>query len=277
MNTITSILLGIVQGLTEFLPISSSGHLVLFQNLFGLKEPELLFDAALHAGTLLAVCVYFRGDLQQIISETWHFSAGLLKGHKRPRDIKESPYALFALGVVIGTCPTAIVGIVFRDTFENLFASVTLVGVMLGVTGLILALTRLTSPEYTDRKEVGLLTALAVGLSQGLAIIPGISRSGATIVCGMLFKLERNLAARFSFLLSIPAILGALVLQLKSEGLHQVGPLPLFTGFATSALVGLLALKILMGMVRKGNLSYFAPYCWALGLFVIALKVFNSP
>jgi undecaprenyl-diphosphatase len=125
---------------------------------------------------------------------------------------------------------------------------------------------------YTSRKEVGLLAALAIGTAQGLALIPGISRSGATIVCGMLFKIKKDLAARFSFLLSIPAIIGALVLQLNMEDLNNVGILPLVTGFVFSILVGLLALKILMGMVRKGNLYYFAPYCWAVGLFVLTLR-----
>jgi undecaprenyl-diphosphatase len=145
---------------------------------------------------------------------------------------------------------------------------------MLVFTGLILAITRIMPKGYTGRSSIGPLTALAVGTAQGLALIPGISRSGTTIVCGMLFKVERELAARFSFLLSIPAIIGALLLQLDAEGVNEVGILPLFIGFVTSILVGLLALRILMGMVRKGNLYYFAPYCWAVGLFILTLRLF---
>ena len=171
--------------------------------------------------------------------------------------------------VIIGTLPTIVIGLVFRSFLENLFGSVTVVGIMLVLTGLILAITRLIRKDYNTREKVGLFIALAVGTAQGISLVPGISRSGATIVCGMLCGLERESAARFSFLISIPAIIGAVVLQLTAEGLEKVELLPLISGFICSALVGLIALKILMGMVKKGNLSYFAPYCWALGLFII--------
>jgi undecaprenyl-diphosphatase len=140
---------------------------------------------------------------------------------------------------------------------------------MLVFLGFILATTKLMSKDYQGRNEVGLLSALAVGTAQGIALIPGISRSGTTIVCGIMCGLSRDFAARFSFLLSIPAVIGALVLLLSSEGWDNVALLPLVTGFISSALVGLTALKILMGMVRKGHLFYFAPYCWALGLFIV--------
>jgi undecaprenyl-diphosphatase len=136
-------------------------------------------------------------------------------------------------------------------------------------TGLILAMAKLLPRDYGRREEVGLLIALAVGTAQGISLIPGISRSGTTIVCGMIFGLKRDLAARFSFLLSIPAIIGAVLLQLSAEGLDKVDLMPLTLGLIVSALVGLMALKILMGLVRKGNLFYFAPYCWGLGLFMV--------
>jgi len=274
MDTITSLLLGIIQGLTEFLPISSSGHLVLFQNLFGLREPVLLFDTSLHMGTLVAVCVYFRSDLKQMIVETFQFVIDLTKGRRNLKEIHDVPHVSLALWVLIGTIPTALIGLSFRLSLEKLFGSLFWVGIMLIFTGLILAVTRIIPTGYTNRRGVGLLAALAIGTAQGLALIPGISRSGATIVCGMLFKIKRDLAARFSFLLSIPAIIGALVLQLNVEGLNNIGILPLVIGFVSSILVGLLSLKILMGMVRKGNLYYFAPYCWAVGLFVLTLRSF---
>ena len=272
MDTLTGLLLGIIQGLTEFLPISSSGHLVLFQNLFGLREPVLLFDTSLHLGTLVAVCVYFRSDLKQMILETFNYCIDLIKGRKSLKGIQELPHVSLTLWVLVGTIPTVLIGFIFRSSLERLFGSITWVGIMLVFTGLILALTKIMPKGYTGRSSVGLVTALAVGTAQGLALIPGISRSGATIVCGMLFGLKRDLAARFSFLLSIPAIIGALLLQLNADSLNEVSMLPLLIGFVTSIIVGLLALKILMGMVRKGNLYYFAPYCWAVGLFVLTFR-----
>lgn len=271
MDTVTGIILGIIQGLTEFLPISSSGHLVLFQNLLGLREAELLFDSSLHLGTLVAVCIYFRSDLKQMIDETFKFIRDLFQGRRSLRGIEEAPHAALTLWVLIGTIPTALIGFAFRPPLEKLFGSLFWVGMMLIFTGLILAITRFISKGHASRPWVGLLAALAVGTAQGLALIPGISRSGATIVCGMVFKIRRDLAARFSFLLSIPAIIGALALQLNAEGLDRVDILPLFMGFASATLVGLWALKILMGMVRKGNLYYFAPYCWGLGVFILFL------
>ncbi len=265
MNIFETNLLGIVQGLTEFLPVSSSGHLVLFQNMLGFKEPELLLDCSLHLGTLLAVCLYLRSDLRQMASDIWQ------------KDFK-APHASLALWVLVGTLPTAIIGLVFKAPLEGLYSSMSAVGILLVVTGAILiatgsvlAGTKFISKEYGSRTEVGLRAALVIGTAQGLAIMPGISRSGITIVCGLLFGLNRDLAGRFSFLLSIPAIIGAVALQFNVGALSKVGLTPMLFGFGTSALVGFMALKILMGMVRKGQLHYFAPYCWALGLLVVIL------
>lgn len=271
MDTLSSIFLGVVQGITEFLPISSSGHLVVTQNLLGFSEPEILFDTALHLGTLLAVILFFRGDLKKMVLETWNLLTGYLKRNEPLSSIKEKPHAILAAWVIIGTLPTVLIGLIFKEPLEALFGKVHWVGGMLILTGLIIGIARILSPEYTKRKNVGLLTSLAVGTAQGLAIIPGISRSGSTIICGMLCGMERELAARFSFLLSIPAITGAMVLQLASHGPGTVDFLPLLAGFSSAAVSGFLALKLLMKMVRKGNLAWFAPYCWAVGLAVIFL------
>lgn len=259
METGGTILLGIVQGLTEFLPVSSSGHLVLFQNLLGMSEPELLLDISLHLGTLLAICLYFRSDLRKMGADLLRFDF-------------ETPHARLVLWVLVGSIPTGIIGVVFKTPLERVFGSLTMVGVMLVATGFIVGCSRLIPKDYGTRTQVGLLAALAVGTAQGLAIMPGISRSGATIVCALLCRLDRELAARFSFLLSIPAILGALLLHLNQSALQKVGLVPLFVGFGTSTLVGILALKFLMGMVRKGHLYYFAPYCWALGLVIVFIN-----
>jgi undecaprenyl-diphosphatase len=268
MNTISSIFLGVIQGLTEFLPISSSGHLVLFQNLLGFKEPELLMDCSLHLGTLLAVCIYLRSELKSMIIETRKSAINFLQVRRTVKSFGDNPHASLTVMVLIGTFPTFLIGIFFRSSIENLFGSVSVVGVTLVVTGFILAITKFIPENYNRSEVVGILVALAIGTAQGLALIPGISRSGATIVCGLLCGLKRDMAARFSFLLAIPAIIGAIVVQLNAEALGKVGLLSLISGSISAALVGLIALKILMGMVRRGNLFYFAPYCWALGLFI---------
>lgn len=264
MTEVGTIILGIVQGLTEFLPVSSSGHLVLFEHFLGFKEPELFLDTSLHLGTLMAVCIFFADDLKKMCRESW-----AVVTRKEGVSFKLNPHASVTLMVVIGSVPTALMGFIFKDWIESLFSSVVVAGCMLLFTGGIVGLTRLIPPPHTTRNQVTPLMALAIGTAQGLAIMPGISRSGATIVCALLLGLNRDMAGRFSFLLSIPAIVGAVALQLNAQALGRIGAVPLLLGFITSALVGLLALKILMGMIRAGHLYYFAPYCWMVGLAII--------
>jgi len=269
MDISLSILLGVLQGLTEFLPVSSSGHLVLAQNLFGIREPELLFDTALHAGTLVSVIVYFRLDLKAMFGETCRFAADFTRRRSARPDILKNPHASLLLWTVVGTLPTALIGLLFRAPLEELFSSRTTTGFMLLLTGGILFISR-WAHEGTGRPDrIGFWSALAVGTAQGVAIIPGISRSGATIVCGLFCGVERELAARFSFLLSIPAILGAIALQFSVEEVRSVGMDALLAGFTASLATGLIALWLLMGLVRKGRISYFAPYCWAVGLIAV--------
>ncbi len=268
MDMIKAILLGIIQGLTEFLPISSSGHLVIFQNVLGLKEPELLLDCSLHLGTLLAVCIYFRSDLRKMANEFRRREFG-------------GPSASLALRVLVGSVPTAIIGLVFKSFFERLYGSIASVGLLLVVTGgilivtgLVLGATKLLPRGYGSRMQVGFRVALVIGAAQGLAIMPGISRSGITIACGLLCGLDRELAGRFSFLLSIPAIVGAVMLQFNIEEIARIGPIPLLVGFGSADLVGFFSLKLLMGMVKKGRLHYFTPYCWIVGAIVILAHLF---
>lgn len=271
MNNFDTILLGIIQGLAEFLPISSSGHLVLFQKLLGFKEPELLLDVVLHLGTLFSICIYFRSDLKDMLKETWEFCIDLCRKQKGFRDVDDKPSAALTLMVVIGTIPTCLIGLAFQSQLERLFGSVTMVGFALLTTGFILLISRYI-PENGKRKgKIILFTALCIGVAQGFAIVPGISRSGTTIVCGMILGLRRELAARFSFLLSIPAIIGAMVVQLYAHELTGVTFLPLASGFLSAAIVGLIALKIVMDMVKKGKLFFFSPYCWAIGLLAIGI------
>ena len=257
-------MLGIVQGLTEFLPVSSSGHLVIFENLLGFKEPEILLDASLHLGTLLAVCIYFRSDLLKMFQGLWSW---LKPTHDTTRRL--TAHASMAVMVVVGSIPTALIGLIFKDPLEKLFGAVTAVGVMLLVTGLITGVTKFIPEERGKWDRLKVWMALVIGMAQGLAIIPGISRSGSTIVCALLLGLRREIAGRFSFLLSIPAIIGAVGLQLESDAIARVGIIPLVAGFASAALVGFFALKLLMGMVKKGHFYYFAPYCLAIGILTI--------
>lgn len=272
MDILKSILLGIIQGLTEFLPISSSGHLVIFQERLGINEAEIFFDVTLHMGTLLAVFIFFRHEIKEMITETRDFLLDYLRGKRTLSSIKESPHAALTAMVIAGTLPTVIIGLMFKDSLEALFSEPYRAGWMLIITGFICLISKIVPARYTNKKNVGILTALAVGTAQGIAITPGISRSGSTIVCGMACGLDRELAGRFSFLLSIPAILGAMTLQLASHDLGAIDAIPMLTGFLAAALTGLFALKILMKMVKKGNLAWFTPYCWALGLAVIVFS-----
>lgn len=258
MTLVETALLGIVQGLTEFLPVSSSGHLVVFQHLLGFKEPELLLDASLHLGTLGAVILTLRGDLKSMLSELWPPRPSALKGS-------------LLVAVVLGSIPTAIMGLLFKEPFEAMFASTRTVGAMLLLTGGVVSLSRWAPGRLGPKTRVGALAALGIGVAQGLAIIPGLSRSGLTIVCGLLFGLQRDLAGRFSFLLAIPAITGALLLQMNPQAWARVGPAPLLTGFAVAFVVGFLALKWLLRIVRAGHLAYFAPYCWIAGILALCL------
>ena len=268
MSLLDSIILGFIQGLTEFLPISSSGHLVIFQNLLGFSEPQLLLDVTLHVGTLLAVVIYFKKDLLEMLSEM----ISLLQRRSRSNNLGHENSAIRLLVWIIIACiPTALIGLFFKHPLEAMFSSVSTVSIMLLVTGAIIGSTYFIPARYTSRKEVGLITALFVGATQGLAIIPGISRSGTTIACGLLCGLDRELAGRFSFLISIPAIVGALVLQLHDQNITSVPLASLAAGFITSATVGFLCLKILMAVVKRGRLAYFAPYCFFAGLMALIL------
>lgn len=275
MNWIEAVVLGVVQGLTEFLPVSSSGHLVLFQHLFGLVEPELLFDISVHVGTLMAVLVVFYRDILQMMEALVRLpglvrSAGgwgaLFAGHPQIR--------LMAM-IVAGCIPTALLGVLFAKVAEQLFGTLWLVGAALLFTGTFLWFTQRQKTIERPIGKMQLKDALIIGLIQGLAIIPGISRSGATISAALYLGVDRELAGRFSFLLAIPAILGALVLGLDSEAFHTGLPMgAIMSGSLTAAIVGYLALVVLLKMVKKGQLHRFAPYCWLVGLAAILLSCF---
>lgn len=265
-----ALILGIVQGLTEFLPVSSSGHLVLAQAMFGesfeFKDMAVAFDLVLHLGTLLPVLYFYGPDLLRIGRSFFEGSPFSAPGGPVGWLASSHPRWL-AVAVVVGTIPTALIGILFKDLFEELFHSPQAVCMALFVTGGLLFSTRYLGRGDRPLRALGLGVALAVGLAQGFAITPGISRSGSTIAIGLLLGLDRDLAARFSFLLSIPAILGAAILVAKDGVVIPPGALPaLFIGFLSSMLVGYGALVMLVALVKRGGLHNFAYYLWPLAI-----------
>ena len=279
-HTLTgALILGLVQGLTEFLPVSSSGHLVVGAELLGITEHALLFDTLLHLGTLMPVLWYYRSDLVQMVLALGKLGQGPSRLWREDRGFR------LAACVVIGTLPTGIIGLTLEDLFERLFSSLSTVGFTFLITGAILMSTRLRRQEEDAERTCGeapnshlsltAVRALLVGLAQGLAITPGISRSGSTIAAGLLLGVQRAMAARLSFLLSVPAILGAVLLQLRKLEGGTDGMLPIYlAGTLAAAVSGYLALRWLVALVRRGGLHWFALYVWPLGASVLVYSFF---
>jgi len=276
MTILQALIIGIVQGLTEFLPVSSSGHIAILQALFRLRDPGITFAVAVHIATLAAVLVAFWRDVVDIVAGVIGGLFGVLTRRLRAGEVWRRNTG-FRTGILllVGSLPAGLVGIVFKDAVERLFASLLAVGLMLLVTGALLWLTDRVSARGVPVREVRPGQALLIGLFQAAAVAPGLSRSGSTIAGGRLAGLSRDAAARFSFLLSIPAILGAALVDLK--GLAGVAAAnlgnQLIVGMAAAAVVGYLAIRIVMRFVRAGKLRGFAYYCWAVGLAVIVWQL----
>lgn len=255
MDLLSAILLGLVQGLTEFLPVSSSGHLVLAQHFLGYEGPNLAFDVLVHLATMLAVILYFQKDIVHI------FKSAL---PKTPHPDGRRWLAMIA----VGTIPTAILGFSFEEQFEALFASPQIVALMLWVTALVLFLSdRVKVKIEANGVKLTILRALLVGTVQGLAIIPGISRSGSTISAAIFSGLDPNRAARFSFLLSIPAIFGATLLEIGEIVTVESSQIVAYAAaFVAAFASGYLAIDILMKMVLKRKLWKFSVYLCIVGL-----------
>lgn len=271
MEIYQGLVLGALQGLTEFLPVSSSGHLVLGQKLFGIEEPSLSFNIALHFGTLLAIFIIFFKDIKMMFSSFFRFLTVLNNKEKRS-DLWQNDIGIkLILLVLIGSVPTAVIGLLIKKYGMFLFSSTVSVGIMLIITGSLLWFSKKFSNTNIDIERFSHKKALLIGIIQGLAVIPGISRSGSTVASGLFLGIERQLAARFSFLLSIPAILGATLLELKDVFKEEALSFDLATVFGTivAFLVGLIALKWLIQIVNKGKFYLFAPYCWFLGLIAL--------
>lgn len=263
MSSISSpeaLILGVVQGLTEFLPVSSSGHLVLFQRIFGLTESNLAFDVVLHLGTLVSVLIVFYGDFLSILRR---------------------PASRLTWLIIAGLIPTGIIGIAFRDVVARLFASGQSLGFEFLITGLVLWFAEGASGRRgrKDLAHMSLTDAAVVGTMQGLAILPAISRSGLTIAGALFRGLDRKTAARFSFLLSAPAILGAALVELKDLPQMSASSLPLvptLLGALAAVIGGYLAIRFMIRLLTTSNMRVFSYYVWFIGALVLFDQLFTK-
>jgi undecaprenyl-diphosphatase len=265
VNILQALVLGIVQGITEFLPISSSGHLVLGKALLGVHTQGVAFEVFVHFGTFLAVLTIFWGDVWNILKSWGHALRHPSPGHWSLR-YQEDPFFRLGVLIVLGTIPAVIVGLLFEQEIEAAFSNPLFVSFALLVTGTILLGTRWTRPKDT---RFGMVRALLIGAAQAFAILPGISRAGSTIAAGMYAGVERSEAARFSFLLALPIILGAAVVEGKEllhTGIPSQQAVTLLVGTIVAYCAGAIALKWLLGVIRRGRFDRFSYYCYAVGL-----------
>lgn len=272
MNIIDAIFLGILQGLTEFLPVSSSGHLVIAQHFMGISEGNLALNVLLHLGTLIAIFVVYRSSIMQMFFEFFKMIKDLFV--EKSLCVYKSKYRKYILLIVAASIPTAIVGLTLEDVFEELFASIEIVAITLIFTGIMLVMgEKIGKKNQMHIEKLTLGKGFIVGLFQSLAITPGISRAGSTIVGGLVNGLKKDEATEFSFLISIPAVLGAVILKSKDIfTLNDVGMSTptLMSSFAASIVFGIFAIRLLVKLVRNGKLHYFSYYCWSMaGLLLV--------
>jgi len=249
LSLIKIIILGIIQGITEFFPVSSSGHLVLIQNLLGLKEPQLLVDVMLHLGTVLSLFVFLRKEIKDILLSLWQFC-------KKPSLKTRDPNIILILSLITASIPTFFIGYFFSGLFESLFASPTAVSAALFITALFLFFTKFARQKKTNLP----LHPLLIGVLQGIAIVPGFSRSGLTIGGALYLGWKREKAARFSFLLSIPVILGASVFQLQKTVISTQPWGIIIIGILAASLTGYFSLVFLTKIINKGKFYLFSFY-----------------
>ena len=284
INTMTfleAVLLGILQGLTEFLPISSSGHLVLAQEFFGLKEHLVFFDVMLHLGTLFSVIMVYRHALGKLVK----VGLSTLANGQFYRDpittVNASVDLMFIWLILLGSIPTGIIALFFKSDLESFFGDVQLVSIMLIITGVILQLPRLrkhkTEDSNTTSEKIKAWHAPLIGMAQGGAITPGISRSGTTISLALFLGIPAKTAAEYSFLLSIPAIFGAVVLKIRDVEEITIPYHILGSGMLASFIVGYIALRFLLTVLNRGKFSLFSYYCVVLGLISLYVSTFVAP
>lgn len=256
MNVIEAIVLGIIQGLTEFLPVSSSGHIILGSKILGVEmEEDILFAVVVHFATAVSTIVVFRKEILEIIS-------GLFG--------KDNEQRIFAIKIILSMIPAALVGLLLKEFIEQYFGEyIWLVGVCLILTA---ALLFLADKAKNTNKSVGFVDAILIGIAQAIAILPGVSRSGATISTAVILKIDREKAAKFSFLMVLPLILGMVAMDLKDGEFvaNKELALPLIAAFSSAFIVGVVACKAMIALVKKAQLTYFSIYCLVVGLIAIS-------
>ena len=276
MSYLESIVLGLVQGLAEFLPISSSGHLALLQQWFGIEEDKvLLFAVLLHVGTLISVLIVYWKDVWELIVELGLTIKDIFTG--KGLRLNERPVRKLGVMIIVATIPTGLIGVLFNDFFNGLYNSVIPIGVGLIITGFLLVIAERMGDSNRGIKQMNYRNALFVGVVQGIAICPGISRSGSTLFGSLICNLDRKFAVKFVFLISIPSILGSAVMDAPAAieagmSMSELGPI--LAGMAVAAVSGLIAIKTMIKIVSNKKLSYFSYYVWALGLFVVLYGIF---
>lgn len=284
MELLKAIFLGFIQGVTEFLPVSSSGHLAIFKNILGMEDVDISFDILLHLGTLIAVSVVYWRDIARLFfdgvgivvdscANIGMFFRMKFSGERlRYRRVINSAYRKFALLVIVSTIPTGIIGVLGKGLIEKASASLLIPGVCLLITGTLLLISDNLPDGNKTPKRTTYGNAIFVGICQGIATLPGISRSGTTIAAELFCGFRRDFAVKYSFIMSIPAVLGAAVLDLKdfgSEGLEGTDVFNYIVGMAVAALVGYICIKTMLVVVKKKKFRYFAYYCYTIGMMAI--------
>ncbi|MDD5823693.1 MAG: undecaprenyl-diphosphate phosphatase [Firmicutes bacterium] len=277
MTYLNAAILGIVQGLAEFLPISSSGHLTMLQHFFGIEgDSILIFTILMHVGTLAAVFIIYWNDIWALIKELFVTIYDLVtfKGLK----LKERPVRKLGVMIIIASIPTAIIGLGLEDVFESFYHSLIPTGVGLLLTGVLLWIAE-SKPKKKGKgiEDMTWAHAVIIGTMQGVAITPGISRSGSTLFGGLITGLDRDFAVEFAFLISIPSVLGSLVLESGSDAMASIISTnmgPIIVGFICSLVSGIFAIKVMITVVRKYSLKIFSFYVWIVGAFLIVHELF---
>ena len=271
MTYFQAVILGLIQGLSEFLPISSSGHLALLENFFGIREDDMLFLAVmLHFGTLIAVFVVFWKDILELLKELVVTIKDIFTG--KGLRLNERPVRKLGVMIIVSCIPTAIIGVVFGDIFEGLYSKPIAIACMLVITGLLLIAAETWGGGSRNITNLNYRNSIFIGIVQGIAIIPGISRSGSTLFASLLCKLDREFAVKFVFLISVPTILGSLILELPEgikSGVSGSEWGPVIVGVLVSFLSGFFAVKVMLRVVSNRKLKYFSYYLFAIAAFVI--------
>lgn len=285
MTLLNAVILGIVQGLAEFLPISSSGHLAILQEILNIKNAGMVFDVMLHLGTLIAIFFAFWRDISKMIVEgiliirdafinvgRLVYNAGHKDNYRKYIKVIGTPYRKFVMLVIVSTIPTGIIGVLFKDIVETAATSLIITGICLIITGILLIIADMTPSGRKRPLSVKYREAGVIGVVQGLATLPGISRSGSTITACLLCGFDKNFAVKYSFIMSIPAVLGAVVLELKDFTTLDISASEMTNygiGTFIAAVVGYICIKTMLIVVRGKKFKYFAYYCFVVGMFAI--------